>query len=77
MEFRLFEVAPPEFGDHGLLAWSRLMLDWMIGLGAPLALGLVLLAGGLGLSAYFLVKAAWRIHLIRAWRRRPGRPRIA
>jgi hypothetical protein len=26
------------------------MLDWMIGLGAPLALGLVLLAGGLALS---------------------------
>ena len=68
-------VAPPEFGDHGLLAWSRMMLDWMIGLGAPLALGLVLLATGLALTAYVLVKAAWRIHLIRAWRRRGTRRR--
>jgi hypothetical protein len=29
----------------------------MIGLGTPLALGLVLLAGGLALAGYFLVKA--------------------
>ena len=68
-------VAPPEPGAEGLIAWVRSLIDWMIGLGAPLALGLVLLAGGLALAAYFLVKAAWRIHLIRAWRRRGMRRR--
>ena len=68
-------IAPPRFADHELVEWTRATLDWMIGLGAPLALGLVLLAGGLALAAYFLVKAAWRIHLSRAWRRRGMRPR--
>jgi len=66
-------VAPPEPGDAGLLAWSGALIDWMIGLGAPLAFGLVLLAAGLALAGYLLVRVVWRIHLVRVWhqRRRP------
>ncbi len=41
-----------------------------------LALGLVLLASGLALAGYVLVKLAWRIYLVRAWRQR-GRERAA
>ncbi|OHC72897.1 MAG: hypothetical protein A3H93_07260 [Rhodocyclales bacterium RIFCSPLOWO2_02_FULL_63_24] len=59
-------VAPPELGGGGLI-------DWMIGLGAPLALGLLLLAAGLAVSGYFLVRLAWRIYLVRAWHRRRRR----
>lgn len=66
-------VAPPEWGDRGLLAWIHALIDWMIGLGSPLALGLVLLATGLAVTGYFLVRVAWRIHLIRTWRRRSQR----
>lgn len=66
-------VPPPEPGEEGLFAWMRALIDWMIGLGAPLAFGLVLLASGLALAAYFLVRMAWRIHLIRAWRTRGRR----
>ncbi len=66
-------VPPPESGEEGLLAWMRALIDWMIGLGAPLALGLVLLASALALAGYFLVRLAWRMYLIRAWHHRRQR----
>lgn len=66
-------VAPPEPGAEGLIAWIRSLIDWMIGLGMPLALGLLLLALGLAIAGYFSVRLAWRIYLIRAWHRRGKR----
>ena len=45
----------------------------MIGVGKPLAVGLVLLAATLALAGYMLTKAVWRVWLIRAWRRRQAR----
>jgi uncharacterized protein (DUF2062 family) len=66
-------VAPPEPDDSGMIAWVSALIDWMIGLGTPLALGLVLLAGGLAVAGYFVVRVAWRIHSIRAWRQRSRR----
>jgi uncharacterized protein len=63
-------VVPPEPGAAGLVAWVSALIDWMIGLGAPLALGLVLLAAGLALAGYVLVRVVWRIYLVRAWHRR-------
>jgi uncharacterized protein (DUF2062 family) len=63
-------VVPPEPGAEGLMAWAHALIDWMIGLGAPLALGLVLLAAGLAVAGYFLVRLAWRIYLVQAWRLR-------
>lgn len=68
-------VAPPELVSTDLLAWARAMAHWMIGVGKPLGLGLVLLALGLAVAGYFMVKAAWRIHLLRAWRHRRAGPR--
>jgi len=70
-------VAPPEPGDEGLIAWMHALIDWMIGLGAPLALGLVLLATGLALAGYVLVRVTWRAYLIRAWHHRRRRQRAA
>jgi uncharacterized protein (DUF2062 family) len=63
-------VAPPEPGEDGLIAWIHALIDWMIGLGTPLALGLVLLAAGLAVAAYVAVRLVWRIYLVRAWHRR-------
>lgn len=63
-------IAPPEFGDAGLLAWIVQLIDWMVGLGKPLALGLVLLGGLLALLGYLAMRLIWRVILIQAWRRR-------
>ena len=67
-------VPPPDWGEESFMAWIASLIDWMAGLGTPLALGLVLLATILAVAGYLLVKLAWRIYLVRAWRRR-GRQR--
>lgn len=66
-------IAPPDFGDPGsetVTAWVGALIDWMLQLGAPLAWGLLLLASLLAVIGYFGVRIAWRIWLVRAWRRR-------
>jgi len=63
-------VEPPDFDMTHFIAWTQAMQTWMIGVGKPLGIGLVLLAIMLAVAGYFLTKAAWRIWLIRAWRRR-------
>ncbi len=66
-------TAPPEMSGLDLGGWAIALGDWMIGLGKPLALGLIVLAAGLSLTGYLGVRAAWRIWLIRAWRQRSRR----
>jgi len=66
-------VPPPEFDWHNFSQWVGATFDWMAGLGKPLALGLPLLALTLAGLGYFVVQAAWRIYLIRAWRHRRKR----
>lgn len=71
-------VAPPEYGEAGsatLGAWIGALADWMLQLGAPLAIGLPLLAGLLAAAGYLAMRLAWRAWLVRAWRRR-NRQRI-
>jgi len=52
-------------------AWSQSALwEWMLSLGKPLAIGLVALALTLALVGYALAAFAWRLHVVRAWRRR-------
>lgn len=63
-------VAPPEYGDAGLLAWVEALTGWMAHLGRPLVAGLILLGTLLALTGYAAVRFAWRVHLVRAWRRR-------
>lgn len=67
-------VQPPEFGDMHVGAWLTALADWMVGLGKPLALGLIMLAAIFSLVGYVGVKTAWRIWLIRAWNDRRTRP---
>jgi len=66
---------PPEAQGNGLLAWLVAIMDWLLGLGMPLALGLVMLATGLAILGYALVRLAWRIALVRSWRQRQQPPR--
>ncbi len=67
-------LAPPELGENSYSEWVSALSDWMLGLGSPLALGLVLLASGLALISYITVRAAWRIHLVYRWKQRRQRP---
>lgn len=66
-------VAPPDYGDAGLLAWLGSLIDWTVQLGRPLAIGLILLASLLAIVGYFAARFAWRLHLIHAWRQRANR----
>lgn len=72
-------TAPPEWSGHwsgtGLLGWLEALAQWMLGLGRPLALGLVVLAATLSATGYLLVRIAWRLHLVRAWQRRSAHRR--
>lgn len=63
-------VHPPEFDGTEIRAWFGELGGWIVGLGKPLVVGLLLLATALALAGYFVVRAAWRVHLIRAWERR-------
>jgi uncharacterized protein (DUF2062 family) len=64
-------IPPPEYGDAAsMLGWIVALGDWVWQLGAPLAVGLPLLAGFLAIDGYLIVYVAWRIYLVRAWRRR-------
>ncbi|MCX8086933.1 MAG: DUF2062 domain-containing protein [Rhodocyclaceae bacterium] len=64
---------PPELTGLDLIGWTRELAGWLISLGAPLALGLVLLASSLALTGYLGMRLAWRLWLVRAWRRRARR----
>ncbi len=68
-------VEPPDFVIGESWASLQAWLDWMLGLGKPLGIGLVLLALGLALIGYFATQLAWRAYLVRAWRRRGARSR--
>ena len=67
---------PPDWDWSAQAASVRALADWALGLGAPLALGVFLLACLLAGAGYLLVRVLWNIHLRRAWiarrRRRPS-----
>ncbi len=61
-------LAPPPFAAPGV--WIPQLFDWMVAMGKPLALGLVLLAGTLAALGWVVVRLGWRAHAVWAWRRR-------
>jgi uncharacterized protein (DUF2062 family) len=61
-------VPPPEYAD-GLIAWIGALVEWMVHLGKPLVAGLLLLASLLALAGYVAMRLAYRLYLVRAWRR--------
>lgn len=67
-------ITPPEPRLLELLEWSRELSNWMLGVGKPFGLGLLLLAALLASAGYLLTRAAWRYHLLRQWRKRQRRP---
>ena len=63
-------VVPPEFSMTAFAQWTEAMQTWMLAVAKPLGVGLVALAGSLAILGYLATLAAWRLYLIRAWRRR-------
>ncbi|MGE5338584.1 MAG: DUF2062 domain-containing protein [Gemmatimonadota bacterium] len=66
-------ASPPDWAWAHPIASAQAFGQWMIGLGAPLAVGLVLLATLLAVLGYVVVRVLWNIHLRRAWIARRSR----
>jgi uncharacterized protein (DUF2062 family) len=64
---------PPALDWRAMGASANAVGEWMLGLGAPLALGIFLLACLLSVTGYFVVRIAWSVYLRAAWRRRRQR----
>ena len=64
---------PPDWVWTQPMASAEAFGQWMLGLGAPLALGVFLLATLLSVCGYLLVRVLWNIHLRRAWAARRNR----
>jgi uncharacterized protein (DUF2062 family) len=63
-------VAPPAFSVGAFTGWAEAMQVWMLAVAKPLAVGLIALASSLSALGFVVTSAAWRLYLIRAWRRR-------
>ncbi len=57
---------PPDFVWSQPVASAQAFGAWALGLGAPLALGVVVLAAVLAVSGYVIVRVGWSIYLRRA-----------
>ena len=53
--------------------WPTVMLDWIVSLGKPLAVGLPLLALIFAIVGYFSVRMLWRAIVVWEWRKRASR----
>ncbi|HKO67206.1 MAG TPA: DUF2062 domain-containing protein [Burkholderiaceae bacterium] len=69
--------ALPEWQWTHMIESMEAIGHWMMSLGAPLALGLLLLASMLAALGYLTVRGIWSIYLRRAWRARRHRSRAA
>jgi uncharacterized protein len=67
-------AAPPRLDmqliELPIMQWIPAFAHWFALMGKPFAVGLVLLALILAVAGYLLVLAAWRVHVVLAWRKR-------
>jgi len=65
--------APPQpFSIEGkaISEWMPTLWDWLLSMGQPLAVGLPLFGLLLAVVGYLLVRGAWRVWAVQAWRKR-------
>jgi len=67
---RAADVAPFDFDWSSFGESMRGLIEWMLALGKPLALGLLALACTLALLGYVAVQIGWRAYVVLAWRAR-------
>ena len=65
--------ASPAFPDLSWDNWATALLDWLVSLGKPLAVGLPLLAAIFAVIGYVAVRLLWRVMVVWEWRRRAER----
>ena len=63
-------VAPPEFSAAHWGDSFHAMLAWLIQLGWPLLVGVLLLATVFAVLGYLAVRVGWRYWLVRSWQKR-------
>ena len=56
--------------DKNISEWVPALIDWVMSLGKPLLVGILLLALLLSVVGYFAVRVAWRLYTIYEWRKR-------
>ncbi len=61
--------------DKNINEWAPALMDWVVSLGKPLLVGLLLLALLLAFIGYFAILGGWRLYVIYAWRKRAQRRR--
>jgi uncharacterized protein len=66
-------VVQPSFPEMHWQNMAHELWDWMVMLGEPLLVGLLLLALSLAIIGYFAVRVAWRVAVILRWRARKRR----
>lgn len=62
-----------ELQAESLTDWLPAFFQWIASLGAPLLVGLPILATILSFCGYFVVRGLWRLHVIIEWRQRQKR----
>jgi uncharacterized protein len=67
------QAQPFEMDWSNLSGSMQALLEWMLSLGMPLAVGLVALALTLAVLGYFTVQLGWRAYVALAWRARRRR----
>ena len=63
-------LTAPDWSALPLTEWFGALVHWVGNMGKPFILGLVLLALIFSVAGYLLVLAAWRLHVVFAWRKR-------
>lgn len=64
----------PEFPEVHWSEWFGEVWGWLMALGQPLLIGLPLLAIGLALAGYVLVRLLWRLVVVWKWQHRHRMP---
>uniref|UniRef100_UPI00329815D3 DUF2062 domain-containing protein n=1 Tax=Salmonella enterica TaxID=28901 RepID=UPI00329815D3 len=64
------QMSFPEMHWH---SWASELWIWLVRLGEPILIGLPLLAVGLAISGYIVVRVIWRVAVIWKWRARRRR----
>jgi hypothetical protein len=59
--------------DKSIGEWIPTLVDWVVSLGKPLLVGIVLLALLLSIGGYALVRGGWRLYTVYEWRKRAKR----
>lgn len=73
----VIDIAALSEGAPSAALWIQGWIDRIIGMGKPLIVGLVVVSTVVALLSYFGINWFWRIHTLRAWRRRSLRRKQA